>query len=99
MGWTWLTNLLFGYVSRDVDCAFKLISRKVINTVGPRVTSRGATFSADFLARARRMGFTSREVPVTHRQRVAGSQTGAKLHVIVRAFRELFRFRVQMWRE
>jgi glycosyltransferase involved in cell wall biosynthesis len=99
LGWTWLTNLLFGYVSRDVDCGFKLISRKVIETVGPQVLSRGATYSAEFLVRAKRMGFTSREVPVTHRRRVAGSQTGAKLHVIVRAFRELFRFRIQMWRE
>ena len=99
LGWTWLTNLLFGYVSRDVDCAFKLMSSTVIETVGPRVLSRGATFSAEFLARAKRMGFSSREVPVTHRRRIAGSQTGAKVHVIVRAFRELFRCRIQMWRE
>ena len=98
-GWTWLTNILFGYVSRDVDCAFKLMSRKVVNTVAPRVASRGATLSAEFLVRAKRMGFTSTEVPVTHRPRVAGSQTGAKLHVILRAFWEMLLFRIEMWRE
>jgi glycosyltransferase involved in cell wall biosynthesis len=98
-GWTWLTNVLFGYVSRDVDCAFKLMSRKLIDTVGPRVASRGATFSAEFLVRAKRMGFRFKEVPVTHRARVAGSQTGAKVSVILRAFREMFLFRIQMWRE
>ena len=98
-GWTWLTNVFFVYVSRDVDCAFKLISREVMNTVGPHVSSRGATFSAEFLVRAKKMGFASREVPVTHRSRTAGSQTGAKLHVILRAFWEMFLFRIKMWRE
>jgi glycosyltransferase involved in cell wall biosynthesis len=98
-GWTWLTNVLFGYVSRDVDCAFKLIRREVVNTIAPRVGSRGATLSAEFLARAKRQGYRFIEVPVTHRPRVAGSQTGAKLHVILRAFREMLLFRLQMWRE
>ena len=98
-GWTWLTNVLFGYVSRDVDCAFKLIRREVVDAVAPRVASRGATLSAEFLVRAKAQGYRIREVPVQHRPRVAGSQTGAKLHVILRAFREMFRFRLQMWRE
>jgi hypothetical protein len=75
------------------------MSREVVDTVGPRVASRGATFSAEFLARAKHMGFAIKEVPVTHRARVAGSQTGAKLSVILRAFWEMFLFRVQMWRE
>jgi hypothetical protein len=30
---------------------------------------------------------------------VAGSQTGANINVITRAFRELMRFRLQLWRE
>jgi glycosyltransferase involved in cell wall biosynthesis len=98
-GWTWLTNVLFGYVSRDVDCAFKLIRRETVDAVAPRVGSRGATLSAEFLARAKRQGYRFLEVPVTHRPRVAGSQTGAKLHVILRAFREMLLFRLQMWRE
>jgi glycosyltransferase involved in cell wall biosynthesis len=98
-GWTWLTNVLFGYVSRDVDCAFKLMRREVVNTVAPHVASRGATLSAEFLVRAKRMGYRFREVPVTHLPRRAGSQTGAKMSVILRAFREMFLFRLQMWRE
>jgi glycosyltransferase involved in cell wall biosynthesis len=98
-GWTWLTNVLFGYVSRDVDCAFKLMSRDVVRTVAPKVASRGATLSAEFLVRTKRGGFKFKEVPVTHKPRVAGSQTGAKLHVILRAFKEMAQFRIQMWRE
>ena len=99
LGWTWLTNVLFGYVSRDVDCAFKLMSREAVNAVAPQVASRGATLSAEFLVRAKHMGFTSKEVPVTHLPRTAGSQTGAKLDVILRAFWEMFLFRLKMWRE
>ena len=98
-GWTWLTNVLFGYVSRDVDCAFKLIRREALNAVAPHVSSRGATFSAELLVRAKKMGYKLREVPVTHLPRQAGSQTGAKISVILRAFKEMALFRLKLWRE
>mgnify|MGYP002065187082 CR=1 FL=1 len=39
------------------------------------------------------------ELPVTHRPRVASSQTGANINVITRAFRELVQVRLQLWRE
>jgi len=90
-GWNQLVNLLFGYAARDIDCAFKLFWRRVLDTV--QVESRGATFSAELLVRARRAGFTIKEVPVKHRPRTAGHQTGARLSVILRAFRELLAFR------
>jgi len=96
-GWSWLVNLLFGYTARDIDCAFKLFRHKVIDTV--QVGSRGATFSAEFLVRAKRAGFKLVEEPVSHYPRKAGKQTGAHLRVIARAFRELFRLRVRLWRE
>jgi glycosyltransferase involved in cell wall biosynthesis len=96
-GWSWLVNLLFGYVARDVDCAFKLFSRRVIEQV--QVESTGATFSAEFLARAKRAGFTSVEEPVSHYPRQAGSQTGARPDVILRAFRELVKLRWRLWFE
>jgi glycosyltransferase involved in cell wall biosynthesis len=96
-GWSTLVNFLFGYTARDVDCAFKLFRRKVIDTVGDQIASRGATFSAEFLVRAKWAGYEIREVPLAgHRPRVAGSQTGARPDVILRAFRELVRFRCQL---
>ncbi len=98
-GWSGLVTVLFGYTARDIDCAFKLFRRQVIETVGPHIQSRGATFSAEFLVRTKRAGFTIREVPVSHLPRTAGSPTGAKPQVIARAFRELWRFRTQLWRE
>ncbi|NLV73873.1 MAG: glycosyltransferase family 2 protein [Chloroflexi bacterium] len=95
-GWSWLVNLLFGYTVRDVDCAFKLFTRRIIDTF--TVESGGAMFSAEFLVRTKRAGFKIVEEPVSHYPRVAGTQTGAKLHVILRAFRELFKLRWRMWR-
>jgi glycosyltransferase involved in cell wall biosynthesis len=94
-GWSWLVNLLFGYTARDVDCAFKLCKRQIIDTI--QVQSRGAMFSAEFLVRAKGAGFKIVEEPVSHYPRVAGSQTGARPAVILRAFRELFKLRWVMW--
>lgn len=94
-GWNALVVLLFGYVARDVDCAFKLFKRDILQRI--TLITRGATFSAEFLVRAQRAGYRIIEVPVTHRPRRAGSPTGARPDVILRAFKELFRLRWQMW--
>jgi glycosyltransferase involved in cell wall biosynthesis len=96
-GWSALVTLLFGYTARDIDCAFKLFRREIIERIP--IYSRGATFSAEFLVRSKRAGYRIREVPVTHLPRTAGSPTGARWHVISRAFRELIRFRWQLWME
>ena len=98
-GWSALCTLLFGYTVRDVDCGFKLFRREIIQNLAPQIASRGATFSIEWLVRAKRAGYRFVELPVTHRPRVAGSQTGANINVIVRAFRELVQFRMQLWRE
>ncbi|NLX42035.1 MAG: glycosyltransferase family 2 protein [Chloroflexi bacterium] len=96
-GWSWLVNLLFGHTARDVDCAYKLFRREVIERID--VASRGATFSAEFLVRARQAGFRVIELPVNHHPRVAGKQTGARPEVVLRAFRELMQLRNQLRRE
>ena len=97
-GWSMLCTLFFGYTVRDVDCGFKLLRREIIDQLAGKISSRGATFSIEWLVRAKRAGYRFVELPVTHRPRVAGSQSGARLKVIVRAFRELFRLRLQLWR-
>lgn len=97
-GWSTLCTLLFGYTVRDVDCGFKLFRREIIEELAPQIASRGATFSIEWLVRAKRAGYRFVELPVTHRPRAAGSQTGANVNVVVRAFRELLRVRLQLWR-
>jgi glycosyltransferase involved in cell wall biosynthesis len=98
-GWSMLCTLVFGYTVRDVDCGFKLFRREIVQKLAPQIASRGATFSIEWLVRAKRAGYRFAELPVSHRPRVAGSQTGANIRVITRAFRELARLRLQLWRE
>ena len=93
-GWNFLVRLFFGYTARDVDCAFNLFRSEVWRSVN--VHSGGATFSAEFLARAKRAGFRIVELPVTHYPRTAGRPTGGNVRVIVRAFRDLIWLRLHI---
>ena len=97
LGWNSVVRLLFGYLVRDIDCVFKLFHREVLNHV--TLDSDGAMIDTEFLAGLRARGYKIAEVPVTHLPRLAGHPTGANLKVIVRAFRDLFRFRLRLWRE
>ncbi|MBS3733615.1 MAG: glycosyltransferase family 2 protein [Phycisphaerae bacterium] len=89
--WGWLVKRMLGFRCRDVDCAFKLYPRELFGRI--ELKSTGALIDAEVLARAARLGYEIRDVPVTHLPRTAGEQTGARLGVIVRAFRELRKLR------
>jgi glycosyltransferase involved in cell wall biosynthesis len=86
-----LVRILLGVYVRDLNCAFKLIPKKVLDSI--TLESTGALINAEMYGRAIRKGFGIKEVGVHHYPRTAGVQTGAHLSVIVRAFLELFRLR------
>jgi len=94
--WTKLVCLLFGLKVRDIDCAFKLFKREVFEQF--ELVSTGALISTEILARAARKGFSITQKGVHHYPRSAGSATGAKLSVIFRAFKELFKLYNQIRR-
>lgn len=94
-GWRFLNFLLFGLRVRDIDCGFKLVKKQVLEKV-PKLVSTGATISAEFLVKAKRAGAKIVEVPVVHYPRKSGKQTGASLKVIVKAFFELFKLRLNL---
>lgn len=89
--WTKLMCVLFGMKLRDIDCGFKLYKRRIFNNI--KILSTGALVDAEILARAVRKGYTITQVGVHHYPRAAGSQTGAKLSVVFRAFKELLKLR------
>lgn len=89
--WTTLCNIVFGMRIHDIDCAFKLIPRRLLNEMP--LCSRGALISAELLARASRKGCRIGQVGVHHYPRLAGTPTGANPRVIARAFAELFTLR------
>jgi glycosyltransferase involved in cell wall biosynthesis len=93
-GWNRLQRLTFGLAVRDVDCAFKLFRREVLEHLP--LAAEGAFFSTELLLRARAAGYTFVEVPVDHYPRRAGTPTGARLDVIGKAFREMWRFRREL---
>ena len=97
-GWCWtkLVCMLFGLKIRDIDCAFKLYKRRIFEDIN--LSSRGALIDTEVLARASRKGCRITQKGVHHYPRTAGSQTGADLRVILRAFKELFKLYGQIRR-
>ncbi len=95
-GWCWtkLVCLLFGMKIRDIDCAFKLYKREIFDKI--ELVSTGALIDAEILARAVRKGYRVTQQGIHHYPRTAGTQTGANLHVILRAFKELLKLRSQI---
>ena len=89
-------RVFFGLAVRDVDCACKLFRRAALE--GISVESGGAFFSAELLIKLRAAGRRIGEVGVPHYPRTAGSPTGAKPQVVIRAMRDFWALRVRLWR-
>ncbi|MCW3003899.1 MAG: glycosyltransferase family 2 protein [Conexibacter sp.] len=85
--WNWLVRRMFELPVRDVDCAFKLIRRDLLQRCA--LSARGAIFSTEMVLQCLAAGGRLQELGVHHRARVAGRQSGAEPRVILRAFREL----------
>lgn len=88
--WQILVWLMFGLKVKDIDCGFKLISKKVVETIPKLESSRGAFISSEFLIKAQKSGFKIVEVGVHHYPRISGEGTGANIDVIIQSFIDLF---------
>ena len=88
-------RVFFGLRVTDVDCACKLFRRAKLD--GIHVESEGAFFSAELLIKLQAAGRSVAEVGVPHYPRLAGSPTGAKPQVVLRAMRDFWRLRIAMW--
>lgn len=93
--WELTVFVLFGLHVKDIDCGFKLISKRVIDKIPRLESERGAFISSEFLIKARKAGFKIVEIPVTHYPRLMGKGTGRDIKVIVKSFIDLFR----LWRK
>ena len=87
-GWKQLIGWVLDVHVRDVDCAFKLLHTEFLHQ--HPLETRGAMINAELLYRLKRAGYCYKEVGVIHLPRLHGRATGARLSVILRAFRELF---------
>lgn len=95
-GWKQLVRFIFGVHVRDIDCAFKLFRAEFFRA--HRLETRGAMINAEIVYKLSHAGYTYTEVGVQHLPRRAGKATGAKVSVILRAFKEMFVF-AEKWRE
>lgn len=89
--WEMAVFLLFGLRVKDIDCGFKLVSKKVIDTIPKLEAERGPFITSEFLIKAKSCHFTIAQTGVHHFRRLAGEATGSKLNVIISGFKDLFR--------
>jgi len=95
--WTKLVCFLFKLHLKDIDCAFKLYKTSIFENI--KIKSAGALIDAEILARASKKGYTITQAGVHHYPRTIGSQTGANIAVIMRAFKELFKLYKEISKE
>jgi glycosyltransferase involved in cell wall biosynthesis len=85
--WGLIVRLLFGLQVRDIDCAFKVFRRPILDAIP--IHSIGAFVNTEILVRASSLGASILQVPVSHRRRLHGTPTGAHPRVLLRAVLEL----------
>ena len=66
-GWNTLVRILFGYLTRDIDCGFKLFRREVIKEI--ELTGDGFEFCPEVTAKVRKKGHKIHEVPISYNPR------------------------------
>ena len=84
---------IFGLRIRDVNCAFKLLRRDLFDRI--TLKSSGAMINAEIFLKAQERGCRLAFLPVSHRPRPAGQQSGAHPKVILKAMREF----LSLWQE
>ncbi|MBI2661730.1 hypothetical protein HYX09_05715, partial [Candidatus Woesearchaeota archaeon] len=69
--YNFIGNLVFGTVEHDKDCAFRLVSKDVID--GIELKCRTGLGTTELLAKARVCGFKTKVVGISHYQRKFGT--------------------------
>jgi glycosyltransferase involved in cell wall biosynthesis len=85
--WNRFVRTAFDVPVRDAECGFRLARRELLQSLDLRTS--GGLFGAELLVKSRAVGARIAEVPVHHRARVAGRQTGPGRRLGPRTLREL----------
>lgn len=93
-GYNLFIDALFDLRVRDVNFAFKLFRRQVIEAI--EICSRGSFIDAEILLETRRQGFTVCQVGVHYRPRVAGVSTLADAGIARRCVADALRYRLRL---
>ena len=90
-GWKLSLLAFFGLTLKDVDCGFKVVTKKLLEKIPHLQFSRGAMINAELAIQAKKMGFQIAQVGVTHYPRLSGNPTGANLRVIIKSYIDLLK--------
>lgn len=82
-----IIGVLFGWPHRDINFAFKLMRREVLEAVELR--SEGSLISAELITKTKNLGFTVQQIGLDYFPRTRGRSTLSSLGVIGKIFREL----------
>lgn len=82
-------RVVLGVKPSDLNCGMKVFRRSIWQTIRP-VHATGALINAEMFYSMKHAGIVWKETPVPHHPRLAGEQTGARLRVILRTFKELW---------
>lgn len=94
--WQLAVFIMFGLKVKDIDCGFKLIRKKVVDTIPRLEAERGPFISSEFLIKAKRAKFKIVEVGVHHFSREEGEATGANLDVVLAGLKDLIRLKFKI---
>jgi glycosyltransferase involved in cell wall biosynthesis len=91
--YNWMIRGLFDLHVRDVNFAFKLVRRELLDRI--LLTSEGSFIDAELLLEMKRIGAQITEIGMDYYPRVAGVSTLASNHVIFVILGEMFRYRME----
>ncbi len=89
-GYNFYIRLFFGLQVRDVNFAFKLFRRKILDDI--TLHSEGSFIDAEFLMEAVRKGYHVREIGLHYYPRVAGKSTLSSASVILKTLKESLKY-------
>ena len=89
-----LVKILFRLRIRDVDCDFRVIRRKVMETIA--LTSRTGAVCVDLMCQIERSGYRVVEVPVNHYPRLHGQSQFFRVGPVARTMLDIVRLWVHL---
>jgi glycosyltransferase involved in cell wall biosynthesis len=92
--YNWLVGVLFGWPHRDINFSFKLMKRKVLQTV--ELKSEGSLIDAELVVKAKNHGFTIQQIGIDYFPRTRGVSHLGSFGIVLTILRELVRLYPEM---
>jgi glycosyltransferase involved in cell wall biosynthesis len=92
-----LIGVLFGWPHRDINFSFKLLRRKVLQSIV--LKSEGSLIDAELIVKAKNRGFAIQQIGIDYFPRIRGTSNLSSPAVIFKILRELVKLYPEMRRK